>query len=426
MAKNTSIELRNKVIYQIFVRQFSETHDFKGVIKKLDLIKNQNIDIIYLLPINPIGKVKRKGTIGSPYSISNYYEVDSDLGTLDDFKVLLKEAHQRDMKVMMDIVFNHTSHDAVYTKTHPEWYYQNSDKTFANRVGDWWDIADLNFTNNHQLEAELINVLKHWVNIGVDGFRCDVAPLLPLKFWEDARNTLDKINPNLIYLSESVHLGFIKYLRDLGFDAYSDSEIYQVFDICYDYDIYDDFIQYFKKETSLQTWVDSLIKQEGTYPKNYIKLRFLENHDQERIAKFIKSDSQLRNVSALLFFLKGPQMIYNGQECGVSEKPDLFEYDEIDWTNYNKANIAEIFKKMSNLKKQIPYLNFVMNINMLTPDVIEFNYESDQYLLVGIFNLSDTKVEIDLKYQGLDYLTEKKLELGLQELIEPIVLVIEK
>jgi len=119
-------------------------------------------------------------------------------------------------------------------------------------------------------------------------------------------------------------------------------------------------------------------------------------------------------------------MIYNGQECGVSEKPDLFEYDEIDWTNYNKANIAEIFKKMSNLKKQIPYLNFVMNINMLTPDVIEFNYESDQYLLVGIFNLSDTKVEIDLKYQGLDYLTEKKLETGLQEIIEPIVLVIEK
>jgi glycosidase len=426
MAVKTDVSLRNKTIYQIFVRQFSKTHDFLGVIEKLDLIKSQNIDVVYLLPINTIGLDHRKGEIGSPYSIKNYYEIDPGLGTVEDFKLLVEEIHKRDMQLMIDIVFNHTSHDADYTKKHPEWYYQKNDGSFTNRVGDWWDIIDFKFEGNLDLEDELINVLKYWVTLGVDGIRCDVAPLIPINFWKRARTEIDKLNPNFIYLSESVHLSFIKYLRDLGYDALSDSEVYQVFDICYDYDIFDDFQQYFKEGRSLSHWVESLIRQESIYPKNYVKLRFLENHDMERIGKFITTESQYRNVNTMLFFLKGTQMIYNGQETGAKEKPDLFEYDEIDWTNYNFAGIAVILRKMSGLKKELNYLNGVMYIELLSNNVIEFKYELKDKIVVGIFNLSDDLEKVLVKYSGTDFLTNKTITNGIQEVLEPIVFIINK
>lgn len=169
--------------------------------------------------------------------------------------------------------------------------------------------------------------------------------MLPLRFWKKARQELETVNPNLIYVSESVHLSFIKYLRDLAYDAFSDSEIFQVFDVCYDYDIFDDFQNYFQGKGKLKTWITSLIRQESSYPKNYVKLRYLENHDMERLAKYLKTDSQLRTVNAMLFFLKGIPFIYNGQECGAHNRPDLFEIDEIDWQDYNRAGIVDIIKK---------------------------------------------------------------------------------
>ncbi|HBP26140.1 MAG TPA: alpha-amylase [Acholeplasmatales bacterium] len=424
MAKNTSIDLRNLVFYQMFIRQFSLTHDFKGAIKKLDQIKSLHADIIQLLPIHPIGKLNRKGTMGSPYSISNYYEINPDLGTIRDFQNFLNEAHKRNMKVIIDIVFNHTSHDAVYSKTHPDWYYHKTDGSFTNRVGDWWDITDFKFEDNVPLENELINVLRYWTGFGVDGFRCDVAPLLPLSFWKRARQELTALNPNLIYVSESVHLSFIKYLRDLGYEASSDSEIYRVFDICYDYDIVDDFYQYFRGKGSLQKWVDDLMRQESTYPKNYVKLRFIENHDMERLAKFLTTDAQLRNANALIFLLKGCPFIYNGQECGLKEKPDLFEIDEIDWKDYNKAGIVDIIKQMGNLRKKLGFVNWVMNVRTLSPDVIEIKYEKEGMTVFGIINLGAKPQLVDIQFAGLNYLSQQKIEKGLHEVTEPIVLVI--
>ena len=133
----------------------------------------------------------------------------------------------------------------ITLKTHPDWYYQDDLGNFQNRVGDWWDIADLKIEGNQELQDELLNVLTYWVKQGIDGFRCDVAPLIPLEFWARARKELSILNPNLLWVAESVHRSFIKYLRDLGYEASSDGEIYHVFDICYDYDIFDHFENYF-------------------------------------------------------------------------------------------------------------------------------------------------------------------------------------
>jgi len=423
MASNTSINLRNATIYQIFTRQFSKTHDFNGITEKLDIIKKQNIDIIYLLPIHPIGKLRRKGSLGSPYSIKNYYEINPDLGTIEDFKRLIDEAHRRELKVMLDIVFNHTAHDADYTSTNPEFYYRQADGTFGGRVGDWWDIIDFDFNNNPALESELINVLKYWVNFGIDGLRCDVAPLLPLAFWQKARFELDKINPELIYLAESVHLSFIKQLRDRGYDVCSDGEMYQVFDICYDYDIFDEFHDYLNKKKPLSVWVRSLMKQEAIYPKNYIKLRFLENHDQNRIGKFIQNPCRLRNYSVLLYMLKGTTMIYNGQECAAVKTPDLFGLDEIDWRNYNKIGLADIFRKMSRLKKEAAYQNGIMTIDIIADHALRFTYKTPDLMVCGIVNLGECPVYVNIASSGYDWLSGQPINAGIRIITEPLVLI---
>jgi len=287
MARQTNTELRSYTFYQVFPRQHSKTQDFLGVIHDLDRIKSLGVDVLYVLPVHPIGEIARKGKEGSPYSIVDYFEIHPGLGTLQDFVNLIDVAHEKGMKVMMDIVFNHTSRDSKLVKEKPEWFYKNAKGEFANRIGDWSDITDLDFKHRGVWDY-LIDILKYWASF-VDGFRCDVAPLLPLAFWKEARSQIDPINPDLIWLSESVEPGFIKYLRDHGYGCSSDSEMYQVFDICYDYDIYSYMNEYLKDSKKLSRWLEEIARQEIIYPENYIKLRSFENHDQERLRSKVRN-----------------------------------------------------------------------------------------------------------------------------------------
>ena len=425
MAKETPVNLRNWQFYQIFIRQFSSPHDFKGAIPKLPYVKSLGTDCIQLVPFHPIGVFRRKGTVGSPYSIKDYYSVDSLNGNLEDFKTFLEEAHRLGMKVLMDIVFNHTSHDANYTKTHPDWYYQDDLGNFQNRVGDWWDIADLKIEGNQELQDELLNVLTYWVKQGIDGFRCDVAPLIPLEFWAKARKELSILNPNLLWVAESVHRSFIKYLRDLGYEASSDGEIYQVFDICYDYDIFDHFENYLLGKEPLQTWVDNLLDQEMIYPKNYVKYRYLENHDFKRIASYATTNTQLRNFNAMLFLLRGSVFLFNGQELGIAHHPNLFEIDEVDWNTNDEANLTSLIKTLSKFKKATGYINDPMNIEVLGNDVIKIEYKQlgGKRTVTGIFNLGKTPQAVETQVKGKNVLTGQEIDETEITVDEPLILI---
>ncbi|VEU81125.1 alpha-amylase family glycosyl hydrolase [Haploplasma axanthum] len=397
MAKQTKYELRNKSIYQVFIRQHSKTQDFKGVIKDLDRIKSMGFDIVYLLPFHPIGKVARKGSVGSPYSIMDYYAIDSLHGTLDDFLQLKMEVNKRGMLLMMDIVFNHTSRDSKLVKEHPKWFYKNEKGEFANRVGDWSDITDFDFSNK-KLWKYLIDVLKYW-STKVDGFRCDVAPLIPIDFWIEARMEVDKLNSNLIWLTESVELGFIKYIRDLGFDASSDSMMYDAFDICYDYDIFKFMDGFLEGKNSLSRWLEEIIKQEMIYPKNYIKARSFENHDQERIASKVKSKNQLVNLVAMQFFLRGVPFIYAGGEYLNDKRPNLFENDLINWNKEN--SIESLIKKLNELNKEEILSTGVFDL--VCKDFAMFSYKKNDRYLLGVFNLED-KLEVRTPLKDGTYL----------------------
>ena len=398
MAKQTNLNLRSATFYQVFVRQHSKKQNFEGVLDDLDRIKALGVDILYFLPIHPIGKKARKGAEGSPYSIVDYYGIHEQFGTLADFKMLVDSAHQKGMKVMIDIVFNHTSRDSVLVHEKPSWFYKNDQGEFANRIGDWSDITDFDF-NQRPVWDYLIDVLKYWAFI-VDGFRCDVAPLLPIDFWMEARKEVEKINPNMIWLTESVHYGFIKYLRNRGFDCSSDSQMYDAFDICYDYDIFDYMDDYLKDGKKLSRWLEEIYRQEVIYPKNYIKLRSFENHDQQRLRSKVRDHNHFMQMMALMFFLKGSAFIYGGQEHEIDHLPNLFENDIIKWQP--KQSIEPFIQKLSQLKKNQIFVegNFDMHH---TTDVAVLSYSYINQFLLGIFNLENSK-EIDVPLKDGEYL----------------------
>lgn len=400
MAKQTDIKLRSAIFYQAFPRQHSNTQDFNGVTKDLDRIQSLGVDILYLLPIHPIGERARKGTKGSPYSIIDYYAIHPDLGSLDDFKKLVNEAKKRNIRVMIDIVFNHTSRDSKLVDEHPDWFYRKQTGELANRVGDWSDIADLDFRNRGVWDY-LIEVLEYWAAI-VDGFRCDVAPLLPIEFWQEARTAVEKINPKLIWLTESVHPGFVKYIRDIGYDAQSDAVMYQAFDICYDYDIFDYMDDYLKDPKKLSRWLEEIFRQECVYPNNYVKLRSFENHDQQRLRSKTRDQSQFIQMNAMMYFLRGSAFIYSGQEHSVNHFPDLFEDDLIPW--HQGENLESFFTTLAKIKKNPLFIDGIFEIHEKEKAAV-LSYHNQDAFLLGIFNLENEKIlKVPLKdgtYQNL-------------------------
>lgn len=327
MAVDTSKTLRQQVMYSVFVRNHTKSGTFYELEKDLDRIKGLGVDIVWLLPIHPIGMVNRKGSKGSPYAIRDYRAVNPEYGSMEDFCHLVDEIHKRDMKCIIDVVYNHTSPDSVLAQEHPEWFYRKPDGSFGNKVGEWPDVIDLDYTNRDLWDYQ-IETLKQWSAI-VDGFRCDVAPLVPLGFWLKARQEVAQVRSDCIWLSESVEPVFTLDNRARGMVSLSDSEIFQAFDISYEYDIYSWFTGYLLGKNTLAQYAQKINEQEYIYPDNYVKLRFLENHDNPRAHFLISDERALRSWLAFIYFQKGMTLLYAGQEHGIPYLPGLFEKDTI-------------------------------------------------------------------------------------------------
>lgn len=395
MATQTPKTLRNQVMYQIFVRNFSEEGTFEKVREKLSDIKALGVDIIWLMPIHPVGKSKRKGTLGSPYAISDYRAVNPEFGTIDDFKRLAEDIHAMGMKCIIDVVYNHTSPDSVLSKEHPEWFYHKEDGSFGNRVGEWSDIIDLDYSNKELWEYQ-IETLKMWAQI-VDGFRCDVAPLIPLAFWLKAREEVSKVRADAIWLSESVEPGFITHMRGRGLTALSDSEIYQAFDLCYDYDIYRDFCDWLSGKGTLAGYCEAINRQEYIYPDNYVKLRFLENHDVSRARFLIPDLKALKNWTAFLYFQKGLTLVYAGQESGVSHLPSLFEKDTVDFSCTEEEDLRVLMRRLYEIKKDGVFTDSVYQVKAQSERFLAATHTAGEKRALGVFSLRGETgcVEVD-------------------------------
>ena len=418
-------ELRNKVIYQVFPRQYSSTHDFKGIYNDLDRLVKLKVDYLYLLPIHPIGKVARKGSIGSPYSISDYRSINRDYGGTGEFLKLINECHKRNIKVIMDIVFNHTSRDSVLVNESPEWFYRDEDGNLKNRVGDWSDITDLTF-ESEETYAYLINTLKLYLKMGVDGFRCDVASLIPFDFWKIAIPICKDINKDVIFIGESIHLDFVKYIRDQGYECSSDGELFNYFDVLYDYDTHCHFENYFNNKGTLKRYLEEVNSQEGRFRSDYCKLRYVDNHDFGSALALLKDRNKVRNALAMQSFLKGMFFLYNGIECLVDHRLDLFEIDEINWSDYD-LEMEDLIIKLNTLKKDNIFIDGKIEFEYLNDDCATIRLSDINNSYYGIFNFDYSKdVHVNLndgKY--LDILSNKFIEVKdriIKSNIEPIIL----
>lgn len=346
MAVTTSKEIRNLVIYQIFTRNYKDG-TFRAVEEDLDRIQALGVDYIYLLPIQPSGKKNRKGSMGSPYAIQDYRAVDPVQGTMEDFIHLTQAVHRKGMKIMIDVVYNHTSPDSWLSEHHPEWFYHKPDGSFGNRVGEWWDVIDLDYSSRGLWDYQ-IETLKMWAQY-VDGFRCDVAPMIPLDFWKEAREAVAEIRPDCLWLAESVEPEFIAACRREGIGMASDGELYQAFDILYDYDIYPRWLGMLSGKNTLAEYLDSVNHQETAYPDNYSKLRFLENHDRSRAATVFPEEKELRNWTAWIYFASGTTMIYAGQEFCAQHHPTLFDRDTVCFDT--GRDLSALLQKLAEIKR---------------------------------------------------------------------------
>lgn len=424
MAIDTPKWLKNSVIYEVFVRNYGNAGTFTDIYNDLERIKALGTDIIWFMPFYPIGKVNRKGTHGSPYAIKDYENITPEIGSKDYFMKLIDKAHENGLKVMIDIVFNHTSQDSKLLETHPEWILKDEYGNIKRKVESWNDVYDLDYSNR-ELWDYLINVLYGWVNIGVDGFRCDVAPLVPIEFWKEAREKLNQ-NKEIIWLAESLDLNFVHSLRKEGYNVHSDAEVYQAFDLTYDYDGFDYLRSYFRGEKDLSFYLNHLFLQQTMLPTNSIKMRFLENHDNPRIASVLNGKDKIKNWSVFYNLLPGASLIYAGQELMFDKLPNLFEKDPIKWNN-GDYEFLSFFKKIVNKCKEIKSECDDFNIREISKGILEIIWTNEEKEYITILNLEDRygEIPVDFSVYGIDLLSNEIISIDKKFTIRKSPLIIQ-
>ena len=383
MASDTPSSYRNLVIYEIYVRNHGANGTFSDVERDLPRLHSLGVDVIWLMPIHPIGKVNRKGSLGSPYSIMDYRQVNPEYGSMDDFSRLVQKAHERGLRMMIDVVYNHTAHDSLLAQAHPEYFHQDEQGNPITTVADWTDVIDLRHSAPG-LADYLVESLLGWVKLGVDGFRCDVASLVPMEFWNKARAEVAKVKPGAIWLAESLHAGFIGARRAKGLSGFSDGELYQAFDLTYDYDIWPIWQLAVQGKVPVRRYIEMLRFQDCIYPERFIKMRCVENHDQARIMRLAPSRSQGVAWTAFEAFNKGPFLIYAGQESGTKHTPSLFEIDKVDWGDYA---LQPLLARLAKLKKDPAQMEGRFVVIQADP-AIQAVWEYPKKNLYGIFNTS--------------------------------------
>ena len=392
MAKNTPRSYRNLVIYEVYVRNHGPNGTFADVEADLPRIKALGVDVIWFMPIHPIGEVARKGSLGSPYSIVDYRAVNPEYGTRADFKQLIDRAHDLGLKVMIDAVFNHTAHDSILVEEHPDWFHQDESGRPVTTVPEWSDVIDLKHPNP-ALTEYLVETIRGWVEFGVDGFRCDVASLLPLDVWLRARKAAAEVNPGVIWLAESVHADFVAERRANGLPTLSDSEVYRAFDLTYAYDIWPIWQATVRGDAPVARYLEMLRFQDCIYPENFVKLRYVENHDQARIISYAPNRTQALAWTAFEAFNKGAFLIYAGQESGVTHRPSLFEIDKVEWGQYE---LSPFLSRLAALKKDPAQTEGQFTILDGDP-AIQAAWHKPGESLYGVFNVNGAEGSVDVQ-----------------------------
>ena len=334
--------LKPGIIYEINPRAFSPGGDFRGIEVQLPRLEKLGVTILWLMPVQPPGQLNKKGLLGSPYAVRDYYAINPDYGTAADLKHLVQVAHAHGLRIIIDIVANHTAWDSVLMK-HPEYFKHDSTGKVISPVPDWADVAALNYANP-ELRKYMLDMLKYWLReFDLDGFRCDVAFMVPVDFWDEARRQLDMIKPSIIMIAE----------------AHEPQLLVKAFDLDYAWPFHTSLTDVFEHGAPAAAIRAEWEQTRAHYPKGAMEMRFSDNHDEKRaIARF--GERGALAASALVFTLDGVPMLYNGMEVGdttESGAPALFYKLPVFWEiAERRPEFPKFYSQMIALRRSHPGL----------------------------------------------------------------------
>ncbi len=428
----TSSNLENSVIYEANIRQYSKEGSFTAFTKDIPKIKKLGVKIIWVMPIFPISKTKRKATggifvstlkdksarkkaLGSYYAVSSFRRINSEFGTLTDFRNLVKTAHDNGIYVILDWVPNHTGWDHEWIQEHPEFYTKGKDGKITHPLKEdgtsigWDDVADLNYESKG-LRKAMFNDMSYWLEKeGVDGFRCDVAGMVPVDFWQELIPKLRK-KKNIFMLAEAWEPALLKD---------------NLFDMCYAWDFHhlmNGIAKGEKKVSDFDKYIEKIAKQ---YEKDDILMNFVTNHDENSWNGTVKErmGEASEIMTVLSFMIKGMPLIYSGQEYDLDHRLKFFEKDSISKT---KGKTWNILTKLGKLKNENPALNGGKNAASFTriatknESILAFTREKDGKKITFIGNLSNKeqteKFNMEIKN---DFFSNKELDFAAPTFFKP-------
>jgi len=405
--------LTDASLYEVNIRQFTPEGTFNAFSEHLQILKDLGVDILWLMPVNPIGEKERKGSLGSYYSVKDYYAVNPQFGTMDDFKSLVKKAHELGLKVIIDWVPNHSSWDNPLTIEHPEYYMKDSAGNFKSPF-DWTDVIQFDY-DQPGLRQYMIDVLKFWLTeTDIDGFRFDVAHMIPVSFWNTVRPALYEV-------------------KEVFMLAESDQPILhkEAFDATYDWKLHHIMNEVARGKMDAKnidmhfTYVDS------AYPPNSILMEFTSNHDENSWngTEYERMGDAVKTFAVFSYTIPGMPLMYNGQEVCMNKRLRFFEKDTIEWID---CGMREFYTQLNTLKAENEALFAGDAGGKMTRisgsddiRVFAFSREKNQNKVLTILNLSaDSVVYVpatNISGSYLDAFTDEnvKLENGAQLSLKP-------
>lgn len=379
--------VKDAVVMEINIRQFTQEGTLASLENHLDRLKDLGVDILWLMPIHPIGQEGMKEPLGSYYSPKDYYDVNPEFGTMEDFDHFLSVAHEKGFKVILDWVANHTSRDAAWTVEHPEWYYHDSTGALAIQY-DWTDIAQLNYENTPDMWEAMIEAMKFWVAKGIDGYRCDVASGPPTEFWNKARKALEEVKSDVFMIAEAEQ-------PDLQVNAFDEYYTWMQKDVWYALaagEVGNDSLTRFYQNYAVISGMP-----EGTIPMN-----FITNHDQNSWTGTTHElyGNNIIPFTAMTYLLPGMPMLYTGDEICLNKRLQFFEKDAIDWESDGTMDMAPVIRELSAFRDEHPVLwaqpwgaDMVIVPTDLPDSVFAFTRSDDTETVLSLFNFSAEDVE---------------------------------
>ena len=374
---------KNANIYEVNIRQYTDEGTIVEFQKHLPRLKEMGVDILWLMPVFPVGELNRKGSLGSYYAVKDYKNINPEFGNIEDLKNLVKEAHKLGMHVILDWVANHSAWDNPWATEHPEWYQHDDSGKFVSPF-DWSDVIAFDYSNPVMRDS-MVDALKFWLTeADVDGYRCDVAGMVPTDFWDNARDQMETIKPVFMLAEDEDNPDLLR----------------KAFDMNYSWKLHHIMNDIAKGEKNANDIWDYITWNDSVYPSNAYRMYFTSNHDenswngtvQERMGDAGEA------MAILSYTIPGMGLVYSGQEAGLDKRLRFFEKDTINWDNMVYENL---YTKLNNLKKHNKALWNGENGGSMT----RLNDGSNQYVfafirekegdkVITIINLSNKPQEI--------------------------------